>query len=61
MFVHLEKTIICKKKIKNKAINIDYPLTLSNDSVTHISTLMDLLTPLSPTLYNDRPMSLSMV
>ena len=49
------------KKIKNTAINIDYSLSLSHDSVTLMSTLMDLLTPLSPTLYNDKPMSLSTV
>ena len=60
MVVDLEKRILCKK-IKKTAINIDYSLSLSNDSVTHMSTLMDLLTPLSLTLFNDNPMSLSMV
>ena len=56
MFVDLEKRLFVKE-IKNTAINIYYSLSLSNDSVTHMSTL--LLTLLSPTLYNDKPMSLS--
>ena len=54
MFVDLKKRLFVKR-IKNTAINIAYSLSLSNDSVTHMST------PLSPTLYNDKPMSLSMV
>ena len=55
MFVDLEKRLFVKK-IKNTAINIYYSLSLSNDSVTHMST-----PHMSPTLYNDKPMSLSMV
>ena len=41
MFIDLEKRLFVKTKIKNTAINIDYSLSLSNDSVTHMSTLMD--------------------
>ena len=55
MFVGLGKRLFVKK-IKNTAINIDYLLSLSNDSVTHMSTLIDLLTHLS----NDNPMSISL-
>ena len=36
-------------------------MSLTNDTVIHMSTLMDLLTPLSLTLFNDNPMPLSMV
>ena len=52
MFVDLEK---------NQEHNIDYSLYLPNYSVTHMSMPMCLLTPPSHTLYNDNPMSLSMV
>ena len=48
-------------KIKNTTINIDYSLYLPNYSVTHMSIPMGLLIPPSLTLYNDNPMSLSMV
>ena len=58
MFVDLEKRLFVQKK--NTSINIDYSLSLSNDSVTQMSTLMYLSTPLSLTLYNDNPMSLSL-
>ena len=39
MFVDLKKPLFVKK-IKNTAINIDYSLSLSNDSVTHMSILI---------------------
>ena len=60
MFVDLKDRLFVKK-IKNTAIDIDYSLSPSNDSIIHMSTLMDLSTPLPPTLYKDKPMSLSMV
>ena len=49
---------VCWFRKKNTAINIDFSLSLSNDSVIHMSTLMDQLTPLSLTFHNDNPMSL---
>ena len=44
MFVDLGKRLFVKK-IKNTAINIDYSLSLSNDSVTHMLIHLLIIIP----------------